>query len=32
VRVRGKVEDVAVIGGRSLGLHIREDEVDFKKR
>jgi hypothetical protein len=32
VRVRGKVEDVAVVGGRSLGLHIREEDVDFKGR
>jgi len=32
VRVRGKVEDVAVLGGRSLGLHIREDDLDFKRR
>jgi hypothetical protein len=32
VRVRGKVEQLAVFGGRSLGLHIREDDVDFRGR
>jgi hypothetical protein len=31
VKVRGKVEDVAVLGGRSLGLHIREEDVEFKR-
>jgi len=30
VRVRGRVEDVAVIDGRPLGLHLREDEVSIK--
>lgn len=32
VRVRGKVEQVAVIGGRSVGLHIREDDIHFDRR
>jgi hypothetical protein len=32
VRVRGRVEQVAVVGGRSIGLHIREDHVDFRRR
>jgi hypothetical protein len=32
VRVRGKVEDMAVLGGRSIGLHIREEHVDFRRR
>ena len=32
VRVKGKVEDVATFGGRPLGLHLRETEVDFKQR
>lgn len=32
VRVRGRVEQVAVFGGRSLGLHIREDDVHFDRR
>ena len=27
VRVRGEVEDVAVIGGRSVGLHLREKSL-----
>lgn len=27
VRVRGKVNDVGVFGGRALGLHIREDQL-----
>lgn len=26
IEVKGKVSDVAVIGGRSIGLHIEEDE------
>ena len=29
VRVRGEVEEVALIGGRSFGLHIREKSVKF---
>jgi hypothetical protein len=32
VRVRGRVEQLAVLGGRSIGLHIREDDVHFKRR
>jgi len=32
VRVRGKVEQVAVLGGRSLGLHLREEDIDFRRR
>ena len=32
VRVKGKVEDVATLGGRPLGLHLRETDVDFKRR
>ena len=31
VRVRGKVEDVAILGGRPLGLHIREDDLYVKR-
>ena len=31
VRVTGKVGELAVLGGRSLGLHIREDDLDFKR-
>ena len=29
VRVRGEVEEVALIGGRSFGLHIREKSSKF---
>src|SRR5437868_8226376 len=31
VRVRGRVEDVAVIGGRPLGLHLREEDIYIKR-
>lgn len=30
VEVRGKVQDVAVLGGRPLGLHLREQRVRYK--
>jgi hypothetical protein len=30
VRVRGRVSDVAVIGGRAVGLHINEDSLYVK--
>ncbi len=30
VRVRGRVTDVAVIGGRAIGLHINEDSLYVK--
>ena len=30
VEVRGRVEDVAVIGGRPLGLHLREQHVRYR--
>ncbi len=29
VRVRGEVEEVALIGGRSFGLHLREKSIKF---
>ena len=29
VRVRGRVEDVATIGGRALGVHLREQDLSF---
>ena len=32
VRVKGRVEDVATFGGRSVGLHIRQTDLDFKRR
>src|SRR3954471_15459541 len=31
VRVKGKVQDVAVFGGRALGLHIREDSLHVSR-
>lgn len=31
VRVKGKVGNVAVMGGRSLGLHIREEHLDVRR-
>jgi DNA/RNA endonuclease YhcR with UshA esterase domain len=30
VEVKGKVEDVAVLGGRALGLHLREQRVRYR--
>jgi hypothetical protein len=32
VRVRGKVSDVAVLGGQALGLHLREESLYVKSR
>ena len=32
VRVKGKVGEVATFGGRSFGLHIRQSDIDFKRR
>jgi uncharacterized protein YceK len=32
VRVKGKVGDVANFGGQSVGLHLREKDLDFKDR
>jgi hypothetical protein len=32
VRVKGKVNDVAVFGGQALGLHLREQDLDIKRR
>ena len=31
VRVKGKVQDVAMFGGRAVGLHIREDSLHIKR-
>ncbi len=31
VRVRGRVQDVAVFGGRPLGLHLREESLYVKR-
>ncbi len=30
LEVRGKVQDVAVLGGRPLGLHLREQRVRYR--
>ena len=32
VRVKGRVGDVATLGGRSVGLHLRETDLDFQRR
>ena len=32
VRVKGRVDDVATFGGSSVGLHIQETDLDFKRR
>lgn len=31
VRVKGRVQEVAVIGGRPIGLHLREEDLYFKR-
>jgi len=31
VRVKGRVEDVAVLGGKALGLHLREQDLYVKR-
>jgi hypothetical protein len=31
VRVKGRVGNVAVLGGRSLGLHLREEDMDVRR-
>jgi hypothetical protein len=31
VRVTGKVGEVLVLGGRSLGLHLRESDIDYDR-
>jgi hypothetical protein len=32
VRVTGKVGEVAMFGGRSIGLHLKEGHLDFDRR
>jgi hypothetical protein len=32
VKVKGRVSEVAVFGGQSLGLHIREEDLDVRRR
>jgi hypothetical protein len=29
VRVKGKLSEVATLGGRSLGLHLKQEDLDF---
>lgn len=31
VRVKGRVEDVATLGGQAIGLHIQQRDVHFKR-
>ena len=31
VRVKGKVNEVAVFGGQALGLHLREERLDIRR-
>src|SRR4029079_12162707 len=31
VRVKGRVQEVAVVGGRPLGLHLREEDLYVKR-
>ena len=31
VRVKGRVSDVAILGGRALGLHLREESLYVKR-
>jgi hypothetical protein len=32
VRVKGRVNDVATFGGQSVGLHLEQRDIDFKRR
>jgi hypothetical protein len=32
VRGKGRVSDVAMFGGQSLGLHMEQKDIDFKRR
>jgi hypothetical protein len=32
VKVKGRVSDVATFGGQSVGLHLEQKDVDFKRR
>lgn len=32
VRVKGRVNDVATFGGQSIGLHLEQRDLDFKRR
>jgi hypothetical protein len=32
VRVKGRVSDMATLGGQAIGLHLEQRDIDFKKR
>ena len=32
VRVKGRVNEVATFGGQSIGLHLEQRSLDFKRR
>ena len=32
VRVKGRVNDIATLGGQAIGLHIQQTDLDFKRR
>ena len=32
VRVKGKVSELATFGGQSVGLHLRQSDIDFRGR
>ena len=32
VRVKGRVNEFATLGGQSVGLHIQQSDIDFKRR
>jgi hypothetical protein len=32
VRVKGRVSEVATFGGQSIGLHLQQRDIDFKRR
>jgi hypothetical protein len=31
VRVKGRVQEVAILGGRPLGLHLREEDLYVRR-
>jgi hypothetical protein len=32
VRVKGRVNDIATLGGQAIGVHIQQTDLDFKRR
>jgi hypothetical protein len=32
VRVKGRVNEIGTFGGQSLGLHVRQTDLDFRGR